>query len=60
MSDAEGPFTAHTTHPVPFLLIKKDVQLRDRGILADVAPTVLDLMELEKPHEMTGESLIAK
>jgi 2,3-bisphosphoglycerate-independent phosphoglycerate mutase len=60
MSDAEGPFTAHTTNPVPFLLIKKDVQLRDRGILADVAPTVLDLMELEKPHEMTGESLIAK
>jgi 2,3-bisphosphoglycerate-independent phosphoglycerate mutase len=58
MSDAEGPFTAHTTNPVPFLLIKKGMQLRNGGILADVAPTVLELMDLEKPYEMTGESLI--
>ncbi len=60
MSDKTGPFTAHTTNPVPFLLIKKDYQLRDKGILADVAPTVLDLMGLDKPDEMTGESLIVK
>jgi 2,3-bisphosphoglycerate-independent phosphoglycerate mutase len=52
------PHTAHTTDPVPFIIVKKNVQLRDAGILADVAPTVLDLMGIEVPVEMTGKSLV--
>lgn len=52
------PHTAHTTNPVPFIVTSKDVVLRDGGILADVAPTILDLMQLPKPAEMTGESMI--
>jgi 2,3-bisphosphoglycerate-independent phosphoglycerate mutase len=52
------PHTAHTTDPVPFILVRKNVQLRVAGILADVAPTVLDLMGIELPAEMTGKSLI--
>lgn len=58
--DEQGrPFTAHTTNPVPFILTASDVVLRDGGILADVAPTILDLMQLPKPVEMTGVSMIA-
>ncbi|MCJ8015145.1 2,3-bisphosphoglycerate-independent phosphoglycerate mutase [Paenibacillus sp. KQZ6P-2] len=58
--DEEGrPFTAHTTNPVPFILTSENVNLREEGILADVAPTILDLMQLPKPAEMTGESMIA-
>jgi 2,3-bisphosphoglycerate-independent phosphoglycerate mutase len=52
------PQTAHTLNPVPFILMKKGLRLREKGILADVAPTVLDLMKIEKPREMTGQSLI--
>jgi len=52
------PHTAHTTDPVPFVLVRKNVRLRDVGILADVAPTVLDLMGIDIPAEMTGKSLI--
>jgi 2,3-bisphosphoglycerate-independent phosphoglycerate mutase len=52
------PHTAHTTDPVPFVIAQKDVRLRDNGILADVAPTVLDLMGIDIPAEMTGKSLI--
>ena len=52
--------TAHTTNPVPLVLIgREDVKLKE-GRLADLAPTMLDLMNLEKPAEMTGESLIEK
>ena len=58
VGDHENPFTAHTTNPVPFIILKKDVKLFEKGILADVAPTVLDLMEINKPEEMTGKSLI--
>lgn len=58
MGDHENPFTAHTTNPVPFILLKKNIELNAKGILADVAPTVLDLMGIEKPEEMTGKSLI--
>src|SRR5699024_8419718 len=47
-----------TTSTVPVIVIKKGVQLRDGGILADVAPTLLDLLDVEKPDEMTGSSLI--
>ena len=52
------PHTAHTTNPVPLILVgKEDAKLRE-GKLADLAPTMLDLMGLEKPEEMTGESII--
>ena len=51
--------TAHTTNPVPLVLIGRDVKLKE-GRLADLAPTMLDLMNLVKPEEMTGESLIEK
>ena len=57
------PFTAHTTNKVPFILVdpsRKDAKLREGGRLADLAPTMLELMNLPKPAEMTGESLIAK
>jgi 2,3-bisphosphoglycerate-independent phosphoglycerate mutase len=54
--------TAHTTNPVPFILIMEGVKarLRGDGILADVAPTVLDLLDLPVPAAMTGRSLIVK
>jgi 2,3-bisphosphoglycerate-independent phosphoglycerate mutase len=52
------PHTAHTTDPVPFIIIRKGVKLRNRGVLADVAPTVLELMGIAIPEEMTGRSLI--
>jgi 2,3-bisphosphoglycerate-independent phosphoglycerate mutase len=54
------PHTAHTTNPVPFIITKKNVTLRDGGILADIAPTILELLELQKPKEMTGESIVSK
>ncbi|TLG81242.1 2,3-bisphosphoglycerate-independent phosphoglycerate mutase [Vagococcus zengguangii] len=54
------PHTAHTTVPVPVIVTKKDIELRNDGRLADVAPTMLDLLNIEKPAEMTGESLIIK
>lgn len=54
------PHTAHTTNPVPCIVTKKDVTLREGGILADVAPTILDLMQLNKPEEMTGTTVINK
>ena len=59
MLDDDGvtPYTAHTTSLVPFYIVGADVKLRD-GRLADIAPTMLDLMGLEKPAEMDGETLI--
>lgn len=56
------PFTAHTTNPVPFLLVNgKGVKcLRENGKLCDIAPTLLELMELPVPPEMTGTSLLLK
>ena len=54
----DQPMTAHTTNPVPVIVTKQGSQLRDGGILADLAPTLLDILEVEKPVEMTGESLI--
>ena len=56
----DQPMTAHTTNPVPVIVTKQDVELRDGGILADLAPTLLDLLAVEKPKEMTGTSLIKK
>ena len=53
------PHTAHTTNDVPLILVGKQAKLKS-GRLADLAPTMLDLMGIEKPKEMTGESLIEK
>ena len=59
MYEPDGePFTAHTTNPVPLLAINcGDVKLREGGVLADLAPTLLQLMELPQPEEMTDKSL---
>jgi len=60
MLDTDGePFTAHTTNLVPFCVVGADVKLRD-GRLADICPTMLDLMGLKQPAEMSGETLIVK
>lgn len=59
MADENGPFTAHTTNKVPFVLINAgEKQLVADGALSDVAPTVLELMGIEQPQEMTGKSLL--
>ncbi len=69
MSDEQGnPWTAHTTNPVPFILVEgeglkipghgTDVNLRSDGRLSDIAPTVLEILKLPQPPEMTGRSLI--
>ncbi|MCA1031544.1 2,3-bisphosphoglycerate-independent phosphoglycerate mutase [Bacillus timonensis] len=55
-----NPMTAHTTNPVPVIVTKKDVTLREDGILGDLAPTVLDLIKVNKPEQMTGTTLIKK
>ena len=55
-----SPMTAHTTNPVPVIVTRAGVELRDGGILADLAPTLLDMLQVEKPEEMTGTSLIKK
>ena len=53
------PFTAHTTYPVPFIVMGAgNVKLREGGCLADIAPTMLKLLELPQPEEMTGKSII--
>lgn len=54
------PMTAHTTNPVPVIVTKNGVTVRDGGILADLAPTMLDLLGLEQPEEMTGTTLLEK
>ena len=51
------PVTSHTTNPVPCIITKKEIELND-GKLADIAPTMLELLELPIPKEMTGKSLI--
>ena len=60
MCEPDGaPFTAHTTNPVPFLVAGAgDVKLRNGGVLADIAPTMLKLMGLPQPEEMTGTSIV--
>ena len=57
-----APFTAHTTNPVPFILVNADpsYKLREGGCLADIAPTLIELMGLQQPAEMTGKSLLVK
>lgn len=58
IDDDGRPFTAHTTNPVPCIVTQAGHTLREGGILADVAPTLLKLMQLPQPKEMTGESLV--
>lgn len=57
-----APFTAHTTNPVPFILVNydSDYTLREGGCLADIAPTLIEMMGMEQPEEMTGKSLLLK
>lgn len=56
------PFTAHTTNPVPFILVNagEGYGLREGGCLADIAPTLIELMGMEQPKEMTGKSLLVR
>ena len=62
MIDADGgPLTAHTTNPVHLIVVDdslRDARLQD-GIFADVAPTIIDMLGLRPPPEMTGHSLIS-
>ena len=61
--ETKTTITAHSTNPVPFIVVgeeAKSMKLKEGGRLSDIAPTVLDMMNLEKPEEMTGESLIIK
>lgn len=59
MYEPDGsPFTAHTTNPVPFLVVGTDCELREGGRLADIAPTMLKVLGLEQPEEMDGKSII--
>ena len=59
MAEADGkPNTAHTTNPVPFLLVSKEKHGLQQGILADIAPTMLELLHIPQPKAMTGKSLI--
>ena len=60
--ETKEPFTAHTTNPVPFLLINydKDYTLREGGCLADIVPTMIEMMGMEQPAEMTGKSLLSR
>ncbi len=63
MIDIDGtPFTAHTTNPVPFCVVGYDecTKLRKGGVLADIAPTMLDIMGIPQPEEMTGKSMIIR
>ena len=59
MAEEDGePNTAHTTNPVPFLLVSKEKHQLHQGILADIAPTMLELLNIPQPKAMTGKSLI--
>ena len=58
----QAPFTAHTTNEVPFILVNYDpaYTLREGGCLADIIPTLIQIMGKEQPEEMTGKSLLVK
>ena len=61
MAEADGtPHTAHTTNVVPFILVSNEEHKLHSGVLADIAPTMLELLNIEKPAVMTGSSLIEK
>ncbi|WP_379970438.1 2,3-bisphosphoglycerate-independent phosphoglycerate mutase [Ectobacillus sp. sgz5001026] len=54
------PMTAHTTNPVPFIVTDEAVALREGGILGDISPTILTVLDVEQPKEMTGKTIIVK
>ena len=60
--DAVAPLTAHTTNPVPFILVNydPDYTLREGGALCDIIPTLIEMMGMEQPKEMTGKSLLVR
>ncbi len=59
--ETKEPYTAHTTNPVPFILVNADPAYTvEGGCLADIAPTLIELMGMEQPAEMTGTSLLVK
>jgi len=60
LDEAGRPITSHSTYPVPVIVTKEGAELRKDGILADLSPTLLDLLDVEQPEEMTGKSLLAK
>jgi 2,3-bisphosphoglycerate-independent phosphoglycerate mutase len=53
-----SPNTAHSLNPVPIVIVDKDIKHVENGVLADVAPTILKIMELEQPSAMTGKALV--
>lgn len=57
LDENDNIITSHTTNPVPFIVTRKNISLKD-GKLGDIAPTILELMDIKQPEEMTGESLI--
>ena len=58
LDENNEPFTAHTTNPVPFIVVNYPCEVREGGRLCDIAPTILKIMNLPQPKEMTGESII--
>ena len=58
INDDGTPNTAHTTNPVPIIIIDDDVKKVNDGVLADIAPTILNILDLKKPKLMTGNTLI--
>ena len=58
IGDDGNPFTPHSTNPVPFCVVGYDCELKETGRLADIAPTMLTILGLPQPEEMTGESMI--
>jgi 2,3-bisphosphoglycerate-independent phosphoglycerate mutase len=55
-----NPMTAHTTNPVPVIVTKEGIELREDGILGDLAPTMLELLNVAQPAEMTGKTLLKR
>jgi 2,3-bisphosphoglycerate-independent phosphoglycerate mutase len=57
-ADGTSPHTAHTTNPVPLIVTKKEIALRENGELSDLVPTALDLLGFTQPLQMSGKSLL--
>jgi 2,3-bisphosphoglycerate-independent phosphoglycerate mutase len=57
-ADGTSPHTAHTTNPVPLVVTKEGLRVRDGGELSDLIPTVLDLLNIPEPNVMSGKTLI--